>query len=110
MNELKNEISIHVTDQHGIEYLLDCPVDMGLTLKDICKAYELPIEAVCGGMAMCATCHCYILSDDLNLPEKSDVEEALLSELFNTKENSRLSCQILVTAEMDGLCIELPLD
>lgn len=104
---MKNEIVVKVKDQEGNLYTLDCPVDMGLTLKDICKAYELPMEAMCGGMAMCATCHCYIISGDENLPEKSDVEDALLSESFHTKENSRLACQLPLTIEMDGLFIEL---
>ncbi|BAP31144.1 putative ferredoxin [Chryseobacterium sp. StRB126] len=45
---MKDEITITVTDQTGIEYTLICPLEMGLTLKDICKAYELPMEAMCG--------------------------------------------------------------
>lgn len=48
------------------------------------------MEAVCGGMAMCATCHCFILND-IELPEKGDIEEALLSELFTSNSISRLA-------------------
>lgn len=107
---MKDEITITVTDQTGIEHTLICPLEMGLTLKDICKAYELPMEAMCGGMAMCATCHCYILTGAASLSEKNDVEEALLSELFTSKETSRLACQIYLTAQMDGLAIEIAAD
>ncbi|MGN7785414.1 2Fe-2S iron-sulfur cluster-binding protein [Niabella sp. 22666] len=107
MSEVKTEITISVTDQAGQVHILECPLNMGLTVKDICKAYELPMEAMCGGMAMCATCHCYILSDSSVLPERSDVEDALLSETFNEKVNSRLACQIPLSAAMDGLSIEI---
>ncbi len=67
---MKEDITITVTDQEGTKHTLICPLDMGLSLKDICKAYELPMEAMCGGMAMCATCHCFILSETITLPEK----------------------------------------
>lgn len=108
MNHVNKEIKLTVIDPEGNIHALDCPVDMGLSLKDICKAYELPMEAMCGGMAMCATCHCYILSDEASgLPEKSDIEEALLSEQFTSRENSRLACQIPITADLQGLTIEI---
>lgn len=104
---MKNDIVIKVIDPDGKVHILDCPLDIGLNLKDICKAYELPMEAMCGGMAMCATCHCYITKGLEFLPLKSDIEDALLSELFNTKPNSRLACQIPITEEMDGLELEI---
>ena len=104
---MKTEIVIKVKDQENNLYTLGCPIDMGLTLKDICRAYELPMEAMCGGMAMCATCHCFIISGGENLPDKSDVENALLSETFHTKDSSRLACQLPLTLKMDGLFIEL---
>jgi ferredoxin len=105
----QQDIVITVTDQDGNIHKLASPTDMGLSLKDICKIYELPMEAVCGGMAMCATCHCYILSDTA-LPEIGDLEEALLSELFNSNTTSRLACQVQITKEMDGLSIEIARD
>lgn len=107
---MKNEITITVTDQAGSQHPLICPLEMGLTLKDICKAYELPMEAMCGGMVMCATCHCYVLSEEIPLPEKNNIEEALLSELFNSRPTSRLACQIYLTAQMDGLNVEIAAD
>jgi 2Fe-2S ferredoxin len=59
----------------------------------ICKAYELPVEGTCGGMAMCASCQCYVLNDSF-LPEMGEDEEAMLSEAF-MKSNSRLGCHPL---------------
>ncbi len=61
---------------------------------------------ICGGMAMCASCQCYIVSDH-ELPEMSDDEDLMLAEAFNVKDNSRLSCQIFIKEELNGLEIEL---
>jgi 2Fe-2S ferredoxin len=77
-----------------------------MNLMEVCKAYDLPVEGTCGGMAMCASCQCYVLSDSI-LPDRSDDEEAMLSEAFNVKYNSRLGCQIPITKELEGLVIEL---
>ena len=57
-------------------------------------------------LAMCASCQCYIMND-VELPEISDDEEAMLSEAFYVKLNSRLGCQINITADLDGLALEL---
>lgn len=104
---ITNDITITVQDQTGEVHQLIVPLDIQLTLKDVCKAYDLPMEAMCGGMAMCATCHCTILNKVSLLPDKSDIEEALLSEIFADSLNSRLACQIPMTKELDGLSVEL---
>ena len=57
-------------------------------------------------MAMCASCQCYVLND-IELPEMGDDEEAMLSEAFHVKPNSRLGCQIAITEELEGLEVEL---
>ena len=82
---------------------------MAMNLMEIIRSYELAPEGtigVCGGMAMCASCQCYINSDH-SLPELGDEEEAMLSEAFNVQENSRLGCQISITKELEGLSFEL---
>ena len=69
------------------------------------RSYELAPEGtigICGGMAMCASCQCYITSDH-NLPEMEDEEEAMLSEAFNITDKSRLGCQISINENMNGL-------
>tara|TARA_B100001059_G_scaffold203492_1_gene212199 strand:+ start:37243 stop:37557 length:315 start_codon:yes stop_codon:yes gene_type:complete len=99
-------IKITVIDRVGITHQLDAPTDMAMNLMEVCKAYELPVEGTCGGMAMCASCQCYVLSDH-PLEEKSEDEEAMLSEAFHVKENSRLGCQIPMDKKLEGLKVEL---
>ncbi|NCF31566.1 MAG: 2Fe-2S iron-sulfur cluster binding domain-containing protein [Bacteroidetes bacterium] len=100
------EIKITVIDREGVSHQLDAPTDMAMNLMEVCKAYELPVEGTCGGMAMCASCQCYVLSDH-PLNEKSPDEEAMLSEAFHVKENSRLGGQIPMDKKLEGLKVEL---
>lgn len=64
----------------------------------------------CGGQAMCATCHVYVDADALgDLPDTTDDEDAMLDMVAcERRPNSRLSCQIEVTDERDGLIVDLP--
>lgn len=104
-----SDIKLKITDREGIIHELDAPTDMNMNLMEVVRSYELAPEGtigICGGMAMCASCQCYVLSDH-NLPEKSDDEEAMLSEAFNVKDNSRLGCQLHISEVMDGLEVEL---
>lgn len=101
------EVTIHIRDREGSIHTVAAPTDMNLNLMEVCKIYELPVEGTCGGMAMCASCQCYILSPETELPEMGEEEEAMLSEAFYVKENSRLSCQLPVTEALEGLEIEL---
>lgn len=73
---------------------------------ELCKSYEFPIQGICGGMAMCASCQIYIHSEN-SINEISDDERAMLSEAFFVKENSRLGCQIQINKELDGLVFEI---
>ncbi|GGH35917.1 ferredoxin [Mangrovimonas yunxiaonensis] len=103
------DVKITIIDREGIAHEVDAPTDMAMNLMEVVRSYELAPEGtigVCGGMAMCASCQCYVLSDH-DLPEKQDDEEAMLSEAFDVKENSRLGCQIQITPAMDGLKVEL---
>lgn len=100
------DIQISILDREGKTHAIDAPTDMGMNLMEVCKAYELPVEGTCGGMALCASCQCYILSDH-HLNEQSEDELAMLSEAFNVMENSRLGCQILITPALNGLQVQL---
>ncbi len=103
------DITINITDRDGTKHSVQAPTDMSMNIMELVRAYELAPEGtigICGGMAMCASCQCYVLND-VALPEKSDDEEAMLSEAFNVKPNSRLGCQINITPEIDGLEVEL---
>ena len=104
-----SDVTINITDRNGIRHTVEAPTDMNMNLMELVRAYELAEEGtvgICGGMAMCASCQCYVLND-VELPEKNDDEEAMLWEAFNVKENSRLGCQIFITENIDGLEVEL---
>ena len=67
------------------------------------------VIAECGGACSCATCHCYIDEawiDKVGLPDV--IEKEMIEFAVDTKDNSRLSCQIQVTEELDGLVVPLP--
>lgn len=103
------DIKITITDRQGAKHKVDAPTDMNMNLMEIVRSYELAPEGtigICGGMAMCASCQCYVLSDH-ELPEMSYDEDLMLSEAYNVKENSRLGCQIFIHEELDGLEVEL---
>lgn len=98
-----------IIDRKGVGHQVDAPTDMNMNVMELVRAYELAPEGtigVCGGMAMCASCQCYVLSDHA-LPGLSDEEEAMLSEAFFVKNNSRLGCQLRLAVEFDGLVVEL---
>ena len=97
------DIKITVVDREGnsSEHLL--PTDMNINLMEGLKILDYPIEAVCGGMAMCATCQCYIESDHI-LPVMSDEEDSMLEDVYMIrKDNSRLTCQIPITKDLNEL-------
>ncbi len=99
-------IRLTVTDRDQVEHFLEAPTDMALSLMELCKAAELHIEGICGGMALCASCHVYVLSGH-DLPAPSDDELAMLDSAFFVKNNSRLGCQIKIREELDGLEVKL---
>jgi len=103
------DIKITIIDREGKTHKVDAPTDMNMNLMEVVRSYELAPEGtigVCGGMAMCASCQCYVQSDH-ELPEMSYDEDLMLAEAFHVKENSRLGCQIHINPEMDGLQVEL---
>lgn len=104
-----SDIKIQITDREGKNHEVIAPTDMEMNIMELVRSYELAPEGtigVCGGMAMCASCQCYVLSEHI-LPEKSDEEAAMLSEAFHLKNNSRLGCQIPITEDLEGLKIKL---
>ena len=81
---MNKEITIYLVDRMGAEHKLIAPVDFNLNLMELIKSYEFPVEATCGGMALCASCQCYVNSDH-QLPEILENEEAMLAEALNVK-------------------------
>ena len=80
-------------------------VQNGLTVMEGAVQNDIPgIDADCGGGMACATCHVYVKDDWFNrIPKKEDGEDDMLDMAFEPKTNSRLSCQIIVSDELDGL-------
>ena len=94
----------HDNQNHTID------VQNGLTVMEGAVQNDIPgIDADCGGGMACATCHVYINEDWLDkLPTKEDGEEDMLDMAYEPKKNSRLSCQIVVSDEIDGLVLNIP--
>ncbi|WBM73245.1 2Fe-2S iron-sulfur cluster-binding protein [Saprospira grandis] len=103
---MSDTIKVTVIDRNGQAHELDAPTDMNMNMMELCKAYELPVEGTCGGMALCASCHMYIESDH-ELNEPSDDEEDMLDQAFFVEDNSRLGCQIHLRPELEGLVVRL---
>lgn len=104
-----SDIKIKIIDREGVQHTVDAPTDMNMNLMEIVRAYELAPEGtigICGGMAMCASCQCYVESEH-ELPEISDDEDAMLAEAFNVEDNSRLGCQIHMHPDLEGLQVRL---
>ncbi|RMF04178.1 MAG: ferredoxin [Bacteroidetes bacterium] len=99
-------IKITVVDRQGVSHELEAPTDMNMNLMELCKAYNLPVKGTCGGMALCSTCHLYVLSEH-ELPEMSEAEEDMLDQAFFVEDNSRLGCQLRIVEQMDGLRVKL---
>jgi 2Fe-2S ferredoxin len=95
-----------VIDREGKEHVISGTP--GWSVMEIIREHDLPIEAACGGCCACATCHVYVdpAWQDLLAPA-SDEEDRMLDEAYQVQENSRLSCQIPFTAELDGLKVTL---
>ncbi len=101
-----SDIRIAVKEANGELTEITAPIDMGLSLMEVLKANEYPIQATCGGMALCATCHVEVL-DGPELNEPSDDEAYMLESLPTSTSRSRLSCQIKLTQELEGLTVRI---
>ena len=95
-------------EHNGKKHIID--VANGLSIMEGAVQNNIPgIDADCGGAMACATCHVYVKEEWFNnLPQKEQGEEDMLDMAFEPKKNSRLSCQILVSKELDGIVVDLP--
>ena len=85
-------------------------VENGLTVMEGAVQNDIPgIDADCGGGMACATCHVYVNEEWFDkLPTKEDGEEDMLDMAFEPKQNSRLSCQLTISDDLDGLVVNIP--
>jgi 2Fe-2S ferredoxin len=99
-------MKIRVIDRDGNKHELEG--DPNSTLMEILRDADLDIEAACGGCCACATCHVYINDQWLEkISPKDDDEESMLDQAFDVKNTSRLSCQISLSDELDGIELEI---
>ena len=95
-------------ESNGTSHTIE--VENGLTVMEGAIQNNIPgIDADCGGGMACATCHVYVKDkwfDKVN--KKSEGEDDMIDQAFEPKESSRLSCQILISDELDGLIVNLP--
>ena len=94
----------HSGKTHTIE------VSNGLSVMEGAVQNNIPgIDADCGGGMACATCHVYVTEDWFDkLPKKEDGEEDMLDMAYEPKKNSRLSCQLVVSDDLNGLTVDIP--
>ena len=85
-------------------------VDNGLTVMEGAVQNNIPgIDADCGGSMACATCHVYVKEDWFDkINKKNEGEDDMLDQAYEPKKNSRLSCQIIVSDDLDGLVVDMP--
>lgn len=100
---------IHITIEHptGNSATLEVPEGVSLSLMEVLKASDYNILATCGGMALCATCRVEVVHAPQPLDEPTDAELDMLDTLPDATSSSRLSCQIRVSAELDGAVFKL---
>lgn len=101
-----DELHIICTDREGEVHTL--PALEGWRVMEIIRDNGLPIKAECGGSLECATCHVYVDAEWTDrLVAKTDEEDEKLDEAFMVKRNSRLSCQIIMRDDFNGLKVTL---
>ena len=99
-------MKIRVIDRDGNKHELEGYSNS--TLMEILRDADLDIEAACGGCCACATCHVYINDQWLEkISPKDDDEESMLDQAFDVRNTSRLSCQISLSDELDGIELEI---
>lgn len=95
-----------VVDREGVERELDAPE--GVTLMEPLRDMDEGVAAICGGMCSCATCHVYVDPQWVGrLPEPMSDEQDMLGDLISRRDNSRLSCQIMLNDSLSGLKVTI---
>ena len=81
----------------------------GTVLLDLAQLHDQPLEGTCEGQMACSTCHVVVDADDFpRLPKASEDEEDMLDLAASVKRTSRLACQIVLDASLDGLTVRIP--
>ena len=101
-------VKIIYVEHDGTEHSVD--VEVGTSIMEGAVSNSIPgIDADCGGSMACATCHVYVKDEWLNkIPKAEDAEVDMIDMAYEPKKNSRLSCQIIVTDELNGIEVTTP--
>jgi ferredoxin-2, mitochondrial len=87
----------------------EAEAEPGSILLDVAQAHMMPLEGTCEGQMACSTCHVIVAKEDFDrLPPASEMEEDMLDLAAGVRRTSRLSCQIVLTDELDGLIVHIP--
>ncbi len=88
---------------------IDANAEVGASLLDVAQAADMPLEGTCEGQMACSTCHVIVAKDWFErLPPASEDEDDMLDLAAGIARTSRLSCQIVLSAELDGLEVRIP--
>ena len=101
-------ITFTVEGRDGIQFPVEIPEGISLSLMEVLKGSDYPILATCGGMALCATCRVEVLNGLNQLPPAGDAELDILDTLPFVDESSRLSCQLRVNESLEGCLFRVP--
>ena len=100
-------MKIHFTTAQGDQVTAE--TQPGDSLLRAAQAAGMPLEGTCEGQMACSTCHVIVAKEDFDrLPEASEMEEDMLDLAAGARRTSRLACQIVLTADLDGLTVHIP--
>lgn len=104
-----DSIKVFIQNLDLSETEIEIPLGISMSLMEILKGEGYPIEAICGGMALCATCRVEVLnSNEMELDEANDSELDMLESLPSCSDNSRLTCQLHISEKLNNLKFKFP--
>ena len=101
------DIKLIVKETSGEYTAILIPDGINLNLMEVLKGSGYDVQASCGVMALCATCHINVLEPTENMSEAKDIELDMLDSLPMLHAGSRLSCQLKISPDLDGLVFEI---
>ena len=100
-------ITFRVQNSAGEQRVMEVPEEISLNLMEVLKASDYPIEATCGGMALCATCYVEVLEGAGQLEGPTEAELDMLDTLPATNSRSRLACQIRISPKLQDIVLKI---
>lgn len=104
-------ITIHIQQDDFSFIPMEIPLGVDLSLMEVLKGEGYPVEAICGGMAICGTCRVEVLNkSEILLEGPNDDEVCMLDTLPCYTGNCRLSCQLKISEKIDNIKIKIPIE